>query len=63
MVSPLLPHLLEGARPVITLTKYARSRGDQAYRVLLGHTCCCAACRRAPCPVAVRLARVWREVR
>ncbi|MFD8852577.1 hypothetical protein [Streptomyces sp. NPDC059604] len=48
---------------MITLTKYARSRGDQAYRVLLGHTCCCAACRRAPCPVAVRLARVWREVR
>ncbi|MGW1843343.1 hypothetical protein [Streptomyces sp. NPDC001966] len=48
---------------MIPLTKTVRSRGDEAYRAFLGHTCTCAACRCAPCPVAVRLGRVWREGR
>ncbi len=38
--------------------------GDTAYRALLGHTATCAACRvGVACAVAVRLGRVWREVR
>lgn len=37
---------------------------DAAYRVLLGHTTTCAACRAGfPCSTAVGLGRAWREVR
>lgn len=57
------PSLSEGHADVIPLTKAVRPRGETAYRALLGHTCVCAACRCAPCPVAVRLTRVWREGR
>ncbi|MET9916069.1 hypothetical protein ABZZ04_03170 [Streptomyces sp. NPDC006435] len=48
---------------MISLTKPVRSPGDEAYRALLGHTCACAACRCAPCPVAAGLTRVWRQAR
>lgn len=41
-----------------------RPQSDAAYRVLLGHTAQCAACRAgAPCPTAARLGRAWREAR
>lgn len=37
---------------------------DGAYRVFLGHTAQCAACRAgALCPTAARLGRAWRETR
>lgn len=37
---------------------------DAAYRVFLGHTTHCAACRAgAPCPTAARLGRAWRQAR
>lgn len=38
--------------------------GDTAYRIWLGHTHCCTACRvGVSCPTAVRLGRAWREAR
>lgn len=41
-----------------------RLRGDVAYRVFLGHTAQCAACRAgAPCPTAARLGRARRQAR
>lgn len=41
-----------------------RLRGDAAYRVFLGHTTQCAACRAgAPCATAARLGRAWRQAR
>ncbi len=37
---------------------------EAAYRMLLGHTTTCAACRAGvSCPTAVRLDRAWREAR
>ncbi|MEV6102599.1 hypothetical protein [Nocardia sp. NPDC051981] len=49
---------------MITLTKPARTPGDDEYRTFLGHTYACAACRAgAHCITAVRLGRVWREAR
>ncbi|MEV5200821.1 hypothetical protein [Streptomyces sp. NPDC053720] len=39
-------------------------QADAAYRVLLGHTTACAACRAgATCAPAARLRRAWREAR
>lgn len=48
---------------MITLIKLARTPGDEAYRILLGHTYGCASCRLAPCPTAVRLSQAWRDER
>ncbi|WP_328866142.1 hypothetical protein OG892_21375 [Streptomyces sp. NBC_00341] len=37
---------------------------EAAYRVFLGHTTQCAACRAgAPCATAARLGRAWRQAR
>lgn len=39
-------------------------RSEAAYRILLGHTTTCAACRAGvSCPAAARLGRAWREAR
>ncbi|CAH9416338.1 hypothetical protein SGL43_03363 [Streptomyces globisporus] len=38
--------------------------GDTAYKIWLGHTQFCAACRAGVCcSTAVRLGRAWREAR
>jgi hypothetical protein len=39
-------------------------RPEAAYRMLLGHTTTCTACRAGVfCPAAVSLGRAWREAR
>ncbi|MDX5574371.1 hypothetical protein PV779_32390 [Streptomyces sp. ID01-9D] len=44
--------------------KPRQQSGEKAYRTWLGHTQRCATCRAGvPCPMAVRLGRVWREAR
>lgn len=48
---------------MIALTKRMPAP-DAAYLTLIGHTYRCIACKAGPpCPVAVRLNHVWREVR
>lgn len=41
-----------------------KTADDTAYRTLLGHTVVCPTCRAgAPCVIAARLGRAWREAR
>lgn len=46
-------------------TRSGRSEsGDATYKIWLGHTQFCAACRAGVCcPTTVRLGRAWREAR
>ncbi|SDE41008.1 hypothetical protein F558DRAFT_06189 [Streptomyces sp. AmelKG-A3] len=59
MVPPLLPHLPEGT----VMTAKTAAAAETAYKIWLGHTYQCAACRTAPCVTAIRLGRAWREAR
>lgn len=60
----LLPYLPEGVDVATALNKPRPAQGEDAYRVLVGHTYQCTTCGRgAYCADAVRLNRAWRAVR
>ncbi|MCC8478899.1 hypothetical protein LMJ41_13505 [Streptomyces globisporus] len=67
MTIPTPKEELRTTRPRAGASRVGSSRSesvDATYRAWLGHTQCCATCRAGVCcPTAVRLGRIWREVR